>query len=458
MTNQPSAVSRQQSAQALGRVLRLIPAVMLPSLFIAINATSLSGAQRPAKSAPVASYQLLAVKVTGTQRYTEKEVVPASGLQLGQKVGEADFKEAVRRLGDSGYFTDVSYTYSFSPAGAKLELQVADAASENLVPAHFENFVWFTDDELLHELQKRVPLFKDMVPVAGSMPDSVESALQAVLVEKKIPARVDYLRESPQDGGKLIGIAYSAEAVEIHIRNVEFPGAPPDLLPGLQTAARRLAGAPYRRSSLTQVSSVDFVPVCLKHGYLKASFGASSAKVVSQENQDIQVDAIIPTSRGNVYSTSGVDWSGNSALKTNDLQALLHLPAGKPADAVQLITDLENATKLYRARGYMEARITPKPLLDDEKSTVHYDLLVSEGDQFKMGELEIIGLDSQATAHLQAIWKLRAGDPYNGEYAKTFLDQTRQMLPREVPWSVAIHEAVNNQDKTVDVTLRFTAR
>lgn len=457
MTNQPSAVRRQQS-QALERVPGLLAAVMLSLLFAAFPATSVSAAQRPPKSAPVASYQLLAVKVTGTQRYTEKEILPASGLQLGEKVGEADFKEAVRRLGDSGFFTDVSYTYSYSPAGAKLELQLADAPSDTLVPAHFENFVWFSDEDLLRELQKRVPLFKELLPVAGSMADSVEAALQALLDEKRIPARVDYLRESPQDGGKLIGIAYSAEAVEIRIRNVEFPGATPDLLPGLQTVARRLAGAPYRRSSLVQIADVDFLPICLKHGYLKASFASSSAKVASQENQEIEVNAIVPITPGKVYSTSGVEWSGNAALKTPELQALLHLPTGKPADAVQLNTDLENAVKLYHARGYMEARISPRPLLDEDKSTVHYDLLVAEGDQFKMGDLEIIGLDSQAKAHLLAIWKLQAGDPYNGEYAKTFLEQTRQMLPREVPWAVAIHEAVNNQDKTVDVTLRFTAR
>jgi outer membrane translocation and assembly module TamA len=106
----------------------------------------------------------------------------------------------------------------------------------------------------------------------------------------------------------------------------------------------------------------------------------------------------------------------------------------------------------------MTARITPKPLLDDDKSTVHYDLYVIEGDQFKMGELEFVGLDSQAKAHLQAAWKLGEGDPYDGEYPKQFLDETSRLLPRGVPWGISVHEAVNEKDKTVDVTLRFTPK
>ncbi|MBI1740504.1 MAG: hypothetical protein HY233_13310 [Acidobacteriales bacterium] len=420
-----------------------------------------ASAQRPssgAKAVPVAAYKLIGLKVTGTQRYTEKEILPASGLQLGQNAGDADFKEAARRLGDTGLFTDVVYSYSYSPAGTKLEFQLSDADPNTLVPAHFENFVWFTDAQLLADLQRRVPLFKQMLPLGGTLADRVEEALQAILDEKQIPARVDYLRESPPEGGKLIGIAYSVEAMEIRIRNVEFPGATPDQLPGLQAAARKLTGVRYMRSPLAMVAAVDLLPVCLQRGYLKASFADSDARVVTQSGGEVEVGAIFAVTPGKVYSTSSVEWKGNAVVKVEDLQRLIHLPTGQPADAVRLVKDLENVAKLYHTRGYMTARITPKPLLDDDKSTVHYDLNVIEGDQFKMGELDIIGLYSQAKAHLLAAWKLGEGEPYNGEYPKQFLDETSRLLPRGVPWGISIHEAVNEKDKTVDVTLRFTPK
>jgi len=411
-----------------------------------------------AKTSPVLAYRLIELKVSGSQRYTEKEMLPASGLALGQNVVEADFKEAARRIGDTGLFSDVAYSFSYSSAGTKLELQLTDVDESKLVPAHFENFVWFTDAQLLAEIQKRVPLFKPRMPVSGTMPDNVEQALQAVIDEKQIPARVDYLREAPEKGGELIGIAYRVEALEIRIRNVEFPGATPDQLPALQATSRKLTGAAYMRSALAQVASIEFMPVCLKRGYLKAAFGDSEARVVTQSEGEVEVDAILPLTPGKVYSTSAVEWKGNTVIATDNLQRVLHLPAGQPADAIRLTSDLEEAAKLYHSKGYMMARITPKPLLDDEHSTVRYELSVQEGDQFKMGEFEVIGLDSQAKAHLQAAWKLREGDPYDGEYPKRFLNEASRLIPPGIPWAIGIHEAVNEKDKTVDVTIRFSAK
>jgi hypothetical protein len=75
-----------------------------------------------------------------------------------------------------------------------------------------------------------------------------------------------------------------------------------------------------------------------------------------------------------------------------------------------------------------------------------------------MGELEIVGLDTQAKAHLQDAWTLHEGEPYNADYAYKFVEATNRLLPDGVSWAVSIHEAVNAKDKTVDVTVRFQPR
>jgi outer membrane protein assembly factor BamA len=196
---------------------------------------------------------------------------------------------------------------------------------------------------------------------------------------------------------------------------------------------------------------------------LKAAFGPSDARVVPQPAPaadahapaELQVDAIIPVTPGKIYSTSSVDWKGNSAIATGDLAHLLHLPLGQPADAVRLLRDIENLSKLYRSRGYMMVQIKPDAQLDDEKSTVHYDLNIVEGDLYKMGELEILGLDTQAKARMQAAWSLRQGQPYNADYPQKFLDDTRQLLPRGLQWNVSIHESPDAKDKTVDLEIHF---
>ena len=437
--------------------------VMRTVLCLSLLLSAALGQKQSTSGKASAVYKLIALKVTGTARYTDKEILAASGLQMGQNAADGDFKEAVQRLGDSGLFSNVVYSYSSSDAGVKLELQLADTDQSKLVPAQFENFVWFTDDELRTAVQRSVPLFKQLLPLAGNLPDRVSEALQALLSEKQFPGRVDYLRNAEESSGTLNAIVYRVEEVTIRIRGVEFPGASPEQAALLTNAARRLTGAEYLRSSLAAVAKFDLLPVYLQRGYLKAAFGPSDARVVPQPSPaadaqgpaELEVDAIVPVTPGRIYSTSSVDWKGNSAIAISEVAPLIHMPPGQPADAVRLLRDLDNVGKLYRSRGYMTVQIKPDARFDDEKSSVHYDLNIVEGDLYKMGELEITGLDTQAKARLQEAWTLREGQPYNADYPKKFVDDTGELVPRGVQWSVRIHESLDAKDKTVDVEIRF---
>ncbi len=440
----------------VGRVVILL-SLLLP-------ATAAQKQPASGKLSSVTAAKLVALKVAGTARYTDKEILAASGLQIGQNAADGDFKEAVRRLGNSGLFSDVAYSYTSSGATVKLELQLTDADQSKLVPARFENFVWFTDGELRSAVQRRVPLFKQVLPLVGNLPDEVSEALQAMLTEKRFPGRVNYLREGDQSGGPVSAIVYQAEEVSIRISGFEFPGATPEQAALLTTAARHATGAEYGRSSLVAVAKFDLLPVFLQRGYLKATFGASEARVLphpppAEDAQvaggDVQVIAIVPVMPGKVYSTSSVEWKGNSAITTSEVAPVVHLPLGEPVDAVRLLRDLENVGKLYRSRGYMTVQVKPEAQVDDEHSAVRYDLNVVEGDLYKMGELEIAGLDTQATAQMRAAWTLREDQPYNADYPKKFLEDTRQLVPRGVPWAVSIHESLDAKDKTVDVEIRF---
>ena len=127
-----------------------------------------------AAQTPASARQLIAIKVTGSKRYPEEAIAAATGLQMGTAVNDDDFKKAARRLGDTGVFTDIAYTFSYSSAGTKLELHVTDAAK--FVPARFEDFVWFSDAELFQRIKQHAPLFDGQLPLA---PSAVNPGLQS---------------------------------------------------------------------------------------------------------------------------------------------------------------------------------------------------------------------------------------------------------------------------------------
>jgi outer membrane protein assembly factor BamA len=419
--------------------------------------------QRPSGKTGGDVETLVAIKVSGTTRYTDKEILTATGLQIGQPAAEGDFKEAVQRLGASGMFTDLVYSYTSSGDGEHLRLELTDVSPDKLVSARFDNFVWFTDQELQDALQSRVPLFKQRIPLGGTLADRVSEALQSLLTEKTLPGRVEFVGQGQdQLGGPLVAITYRVADVNIEIRSLEFPGSSPEYGELLTTAARRLIGARYSRAALAAVAQYDLLPVYRQRGFLKASFGPASARVGasptsagSTNSADLSVDAVVPVVPGSMYQSSGVHWQGNSAIGETEIARLLHLAVGRPVDAVRLERDLENVIRLYHSRGYVTAQVQPEAQFDDDKHSVAYQVKVIEGELYTMGELEITGLDTQATAQMRGAWKLRQGQPYNADYLKKFLNDARQFIPRGGQWAISTHETPDAKDRTVDVEVHF---
>jgi outer membrane protein assembly factor BamA len=82
--------------------------------------SALAQISKPApKDLPASAYQLVAIKVTGSQRYKPEDIAAATGLQIGQTVHEDDFRGAVRVLGDSGAFSDVAFSFDYSAKGTR---------------------------------------------------------------------------------------------------------------------------------------------------------------------------------------------------------------------------------------------------------------------------------------------------------------------------------------------------
>jgi outer membrane protein assembly factor BamA len=398
---------------------------------------------------PASAYQLIAVKVTGSQRYKPEEVVAATGLQIGQTVHEDDFKAAARLLGDSGAFRDVAFSFNFSAKGTKVEFQVQD--SPDFVPVQFENLVWFSDGDLAAKLHARVPLFDGELPVHGDLASQLSLSLQALLIEEKVEGRADYMRVSAE-GGPTQAFDFSVTGPHIIIHDALFPDADPAMLPRLQTAARELKGKEYSRNAIRAESEKAFLRFYLQRGYLKATLGDPEAKVVTSDADETQVDVIFHPNPGPQYKLTELAISGNKVVPTDALRRLVHAQIGEPVNLIELENDLTALQRLYGAHGYMAVAFKTTREVDDKVLSVKYALAVSEGDVYTMGDLDIQGLDSHTTAQMQTDWALRGGDTYNSDYPRQFAAQAEKKLGE---WNITIHESVNPKDKTVDVTLRF---
>lgn len=437
---------------------------LLPWLWLAVCLPAIAqSTPEPLSRMPSSARQLIAIKATGSKRYSEEAIAAASGLQLGTPVNDDEFKKAARRLGDTGVFTDVAYSFSYSSAGTRVEFQVTDV--EKFVPVHFEDFVWFSDDELLRNIKEHVPLFNGELPLSGHMADEVSDVLQAMMVEHSIPGHVEYLRSGKSDG-PVDSILYQVENVLIEIRNVEFTGASETELPSLIAASKRVFEREYSRTVLYALVQHQLLPVYHARGYLQATFGPPQPKVVKQPAAESDeglrnltiVDVTFAVTPGEQYKLKGIEWSGNQAFSTDVLEKMVRAVPGQPANTVRLNDNLEDIQKLYGSRGYVVATIKANALFDDPSGTVTIRLEVNEGPVYHMGELEFRGLDNSLTAKLRNAWKIRPGDVYDSTYLSEYLPAAHKLLPPTLDWDVSSHVTANLRDKTVDVDLIYSVK
>jgi outer membrane protein assembly factor BamA len=429
--------------------------LILPALLLACSCLLSAQNHKPSRSGSPAASTLISIHVTGSTRYAPDQIIAASGLRPGQSVNEEDFKGVSQQLGETGAFSDVAYSFKFDPAGIRLELQVRDGGP--FLPARFENFVWFSPQELSERLRARVPLFQGELPVAGNLADQVSEALQGIAIEQKLQGRVDYLRAGPQDG-PLEAFEFSISGQPITIRHVDFTGAGAAELPALEAAARRMSGQDYSSSLLVLAASKDFLPVFLARGYLKAAIAEPQPKVAEQTAEETRVDVTFPVTPGRQYKLTGIELSGYTNVFTvEQLRQLIHMQTGQPANAVQADQDVAALKKLYGTRGYMGVQIRPAPEMNDADSTVKYTFQFKEGSIYKMGDLEIRGLDSKATERMVSAWRLLPGQTYDAGYTKQFLDSMLGLYPED-QWKITVRETTEDQDKVVDVSLRFDAK
>jgi outer membrane protein assembly factor BamA len=418
-------------------------------LLLACAALAQSAPQH--KGASVSAYKLIRIGISGNNKYTAEQITPLLGLKVGDSAADGDFQIAVQKLGETGLFTDVSFTYTYSSAGTEVDFQVTENAK--LLPVRFENLVWFSDQEWIEKIKAAVPLFQGELPGEGNLTDTVADALQNMIAEHSTAARIEVHRPG-DDEGTANDIAFSVTALPIRIKSFDFPGATEAERGQLAEAAKRLVGEDYGRAALQVLAKVDLTPVYLREGRLRAKFSTPQAKVLSDTPQAVEVEALLPVEQGAIYKLGKVIWSGNQMLPTAKLDPMVHLKQGEPVNAVQLKDDLVRVLVAYRMSGYMRAAVTPQLAFNDADGTADYTLEVAEGGQYKMGDLDIAGLDEKGKARVRQEWNLRQGDPYNPAYTAHFI-RSPEAAPFEGKWKVDAAEAVNDSDKTVDVTLTY---
>jgi outer membrane protein assembly factor BamA len=427
--------------QRVGRLALTLLFGLLPSL------------PAPAQSSVEAgSGKLDSVTVTGSSRFHSEQVAPSTGLQPGATVTKDDLQRGADRLAQLGPFASVQYRYGDTDTGVRVEYQVTDAPA---LPAWFDNFPWFTDAELVSAVKSSVSLFDGAAPQHGALLDDISDALQGALARKDVHAAVTHsLVTAP--GGALVQ-QFRVDGVDLTIASVEFsdPRAQNDR--GIQARLPDLVGHAYSRAAIELFEVEQIRPAYFVQGFLRARFGPPETHLIGT-GPNARVAVTVGVEPGSAFVWNGVAWSGNSIISSAELDALVTLKPGDPANEVKIEPIWQAVREAYERRGYLDADLMPVPQFDDKTNRVRYVVAVTEGQQFRMGKLVLTGLSIEAERRIRSAWKVAPGAIFDMSLYDEFISSGIKQAFAGLPFH---YEKVGHflqedpQGGTVDILLDF---
>ena len=352
------------------------------------------------------------IEAEGLQALTTETVIATSGLKIGDSFSVEATDAAAQRLVDSGLFKKVGYRTRTVGTNVTIMFQLEEVKGQSS-PVVFDNFIWFTDEELAAAIKREVPAFNGSAPDIGNTNEAIKKALQNLLAERKLPGQVEYNLSEHEH-------LFRVEGAPMKICTLHFPGAQSVSEQELIQATRTSTDPEYSRESMKTFPKYGLYPIYSELGLLRASFGTPVAKPETSGGCE-GVDLTIPVNEGPIYSWAKSEWSGNQVLSARELDDALGMKPGEVANGKKFDKGLREVQKAYGQHGYIQTHIEPTPEFDDGTPKVTFKIAVNEGPQYHIGTVEFKGFSVDDAAILGKKWDLKSGAIYDQSYAVRFL-------------------------------------
>jgi outer membrane protein assembly factor BamA len=420
-----------------------ILAILLSSVLASAFETPQSGSER-----------LASVAANGSHRYKSQEIAKATGLQTGKSITRDELQLVADRLARLGLFSNVQYKFSSGPGGLAVDFEVADGPT---IPVTFDNFPKFSDDELSAAIKNAVVLFDGTAPENGTILATMSNAVEELIATRGLHATVAHSVVTSPTGHVQ---QFRIEGEVLRVADVEFSDSLAKHNPAIQQSISQIVGKPFSRSAIELFEFEQIRPIYLTHAFLRVKFAPPTARFEGDPTKPLpdKVYVVAPIEPGPAYTWGGVEWSGNSAISTAQLDKFVELKPGEVADGVRMEAGWNRVTEAYGAQGYLDAKLTPAPHYDDKAARVTYTASISEGPQYRMGELVLTGLSTEGERRIRTAWQIPKAAVFNRGVYDEFVEHGTKQAFSGLPFhydKLGRFLQTDSQTGTVDVLLDF---
>jgi outer membrane protein assembly factor BamA len=412
-------------------------------LVISVHGQGAQKKARPKPAAPpVAGIQ--AIEIEGAKKMTTEQIVSISGLKIGMEPTKQAFESARDKVIASGCIETIGWRYEPAGTGYKAVLMITEVGQ--WLPWTLDRLPDVDKKKFDDALRAKLPCVAKEAPATDVFLRESTAILQA-MTKDPVVARVELV------GKDQLSIVYQPKMPPPNVAEVYFTGNKAIPTVELQRSIAQVAiGTPYREQLFRTTVENQTRAMYEALGRLRVTFPkittAPAKNVVNGAAVTVEVN------EGEVYTLKDIEVRG-TPLSESEIMELGKFPLDKPANYSDIGLGMQQILQRMRNLGYLKAAYDGKRRLDDQAKTAELWLDVQSGPQFRMGKLEIKGLDIEGEPAVRKIWKMQPGEPFNDEYPDAFLRGIRERRMFDFLGETRAEKIVDEKRGVVDVRLVF---
>ena len=359
----------------------------IPSLAPADSAAGLQVPIVPPLDGGAAAGKIIrAIRAKGFVNVDSMVIIRTFGLRIGDPYTREAVRDAVRKLYQSGLYTDVNVVDAVEGDGVTLTVVVQERS--RIKGIRFQGAKKIEESKLKAKLTIADGQLLDQGTLDLDAGKIAEAYAEDGYPRAKVTARTD-----PAGAGVVQVVFVVDEGPKVKVRGVVFHavGGGPSFKPADLRGAMKskmpgfLRGGTFKPSQLDQ-DATQLRLFMRSRGYKDADVD-SIRPVYTEDGTGVALHVYLR--EGSRYRFGIASWSGNTIVPTPILTSVTAVQPGGPYSEAQIHKTLEGAYTLYQEQGFLYLSIEPK--FTERDSIVDIEFAIQEGSRSRVADLEIVG-------------------------------------------------------------------
>lgn len=351
------------------------------------------------------------VEITGNKAISSATILSKIKTRVNQPYFSRVAQDDIKRLYETGFFSDVSVDIEKYEDGIKVIIVVVE-----------KPIVESVDLEGMRVLRKDLVKRKEIIKTKegqyldyNQLREDVESLIREYLKKGYPDAQVEHAVAIDKDTNKAKVVFKITENARIRIKRVYLEGnysiSRSRIIRAMKTRQARLFHAGFFKEG-------EFLDDLERIKILYNTEGFPDAEVEYRFEYDIQgfMYIFLTIKEGTQYTVGNVNIYGNEDFTEEELmEKLEEIAPGKVFSDLALQKDLYNLRSFYLGKGYLFAQINEAASVDPQTGNVDISYNIVENEIAYVGRIDIRGNTKTKDKVIRREIRLNPGDRFDGE-------------------------------------------